>query len=340
VTSGTLPPGLTLTASGSLTGTPTTIGSFPFTVTVIDSAPAPEMNSAPFTITITTPPPPTINPMMPATGIVGTAFPTATFTASNGYLPLVWSESGALPAGLTFSAGGVLSGTAQQDGKFPITVNVTDALSRSAPELPVTVRVSLARPAAAFATTGSVTIPRSGHSATLLTNGEVLIAGGPDATAELYNPTNQTFTATGSMTIVRSGHTATLLADKALSKYGDVLVAAGGSQSAELYDPTSGTFAATGSMVDQHDEPTATLLQNGNVLIAGGGTTGAELYNPATGTFTATGSMTLSRTGHTATLLANKTARTMALCWLPAAPTSLRRSSILRPVPSPWLGTC
>jgi Putative Ig domain len=306
VTAGALPPGLTLATNGLLSGTPTTIGSYPFTVTVTDSAPTPSMNSASFTIQITTPPPPTIDNTPPPTATVGVAYPAFQFTATNGYLPLVWTETGALPAGLSLSAGGVLSGTPQTDGEFPITLNVTDALNRSAPAVPFTVRVSLARPAAGFTqTVGGMMIARSGHSATLLLTGKVLIAGGPDATAELYDPASETFTATGSMTIARSAHTATLLGDKALPNYGDVLIAAGGSQTAELYNPASGKFTATGSMLASHDQPTATLLQTGRVLIAGGGTASAELYNPASGIFAATGSMLVSLTGHTATLLTN-----------------------------------
>ena len=311
VTAGALPPGLLLATSGSLGGVPTTIGSFPFTVTVTDSASTPEMNSAPFTIAITAPPPPTINAAAPPTGTVGTTYPAFTFTASNGYLPLVWSENGALPAGLGVSAGGVLSGTPGEAGQFPITLNVTDSLSRSAPAAPVTVRVSMARTAAGFTpTTGSMTGARSAHTATLLQSGHVLIAGGSDASgplasAELYDPTNQIFAATSSMTVARSGHTATLLADAALPNSGKVLVAGGGSQTAELFDPTAGTFTATGNMVAAHTGQTATLLQNGQVLIAGGETASAELYNPATGTFTVTGSMTVSRSAHTATLLLN-----------------------------------
>ncbi len=308
VTAGALPPGLSLATNGQLTGTPTTIGSFPpFTVTVTDSAPTPKMNSAPFQITINAPPPPTVNNTPPPTGTVGTAYAAFQFTAMNGYLPLVWSETGALPAGLSLSPAGVLSGTPQADGQFPILLTVTDSLKRSAPAAPLTVRVSLARPAAAFTqTAGSMTIARTGHSATLLLNGQVLIAGGPNATAELYDSTSETFTATGSMTVARSGHTATLLGDKALPNYGDVLVAAGGSQTAELYDPATGKFAeTTGGLLVAHNGPTATLLQNGQVLIAGGGTASAELFNPATGTFTATGSLLLSLSGHTATLLLN-----------------------------------
>jgi len=311
VTMGTLPPGLTLASSGALTGTPTTIGTFPFTVTVTDSAPTPKKNSVPFSITINAPPPPTINATALPTGTVGVAYPTVQFTASNGYLPLVWSETGALPTALSLSAGGLLSGTPSEDGQFPIKLYVKDSLNRTSPAAPFTVRVSLARAAAGFTQTkGMMNSARFGHTATLLPNGQVLIAGGTGdsaqlASAELYDPTSQLFTATGSMTMARSGHTATLLADKALPNYGNVLVAAGGSQTAELYDPTSGMFTATGSMAVTHDEPTATLLKNGQVLIAGGGTASAELYNPGTGIFTTTGNMTIARSEHSATLLPN-----------------------------------
>jgi hypothetical protein len=172
-----------------------------------------------------------------------------------------------------------------------------------------------------FVLTGSMTTAREGHTATLLNNGMVLVAGGSSsgvgltsslASAELYDPTMGTFTATGSMTNARRNPTATLLTD------GNVLVAGGvgsgggltgGVIGAELYDPTTGTFTVTGSMTNARQNPTATLLTNGNVLVAGGGDApalaSAELYNPIIGTFTFTGSMTNARTDHTATLLTN-----------------------------------
>lgn len=168
-----------------------------------------------------------------------------------------------------------------------------------------------------FITTGSMNTARSNHTATLLNNGKVLVAGGANsgnnglASAELFDPTTETFTPTGSMNTARSGHTATLLNN------GMVLIAGGDGNlgSAELYDPTTGTFAPTGSMNIGREGHTATLLNSGMVLIAGGlnsptppfGVLAAELYDPVKGTFALTGSMSGPHSYHTATLLNNGT---------------------------------
>ena len=305
VTQGTLPPGLTLGADGSLTGTPQVASQTPFefSVTLTDSStPTPATSSADYAITISEPPPPTINNTPPPTAMVGSpySFP---FTASDGLAPLVWAPPTAAIAGLVVSSDGILSGTPSTVGIFPIALTVTDALSQSSPAAIFTVRIATARPAAAFVQTGNMIFARAAHTATLLLDGRVLIAGGGVAAAELYDPTNHTFTATGSMTLAQDARSATLLANSTLSNYGKVLMAGGGEVIAELFDPATGTFAATGSMHAPHLGQTATLLSNGQVLIAGGETAKAELFNPSTGAFTATGNMTVSRSGHTATLL-------------------------------------
>jgi hypothetical protein len=317
VTAGNLPPGLTLGNDGSLSGTPTSVGTFTFTVMVTDSAPTPVSQSLPFTISVSLPPPPTIvDGQETPTGTVGVAYTPYPFTASDGVPPLLWSETPALTMGLTLSAQGVLSGTPTAAGQFPVTVNVTDAVNRSAPRYPIIVRVSLARPPASFMDTGSMTIARTAHAATLLLSGKVLVTGGgngaADPTAELYDPASGTFSPTqGKMTEARSGHTATLLklSNPAATNYGKVLIVGSVDASAELYDPASSTFAATGSMHHARTSPTATLLNTDKVLIVGGNTTSgdltAELYDPATGTFADTGSTTILRTEHTATLLAD-----------------------------------
>jgi len=163
--------------------------------------------------------------------------------------------------------------------------------------------------------TGSMATPRAGHTATLLANGKVLIAGGGTAAAELYDPAKGTWSSTGSMSAIRTDATATLLAN------GDVLVAGGcctgqhALSSAELYDPTTNSWSPTGSMTIGRWGQSATLLSDGDVLLAGGlacasqcGSASffttlrsAELYDPTTGTFTRTGSMRTSRQLQTAT---------------------------------------
>ena len=156
--------------------------------------------------------------------------------------------------------------------------------------------------------TGSLKYDRYSHTATLLQDGRVLVAGGEDnlgsgGTVEIYDPATGKWTQTGSLKYDRSAHTATLLPN------GKVLVAGGdwvgnhGRATAEIYDPATGKWTQTGSMAYKHDDHTATLLQDGRVLVAGGGSGGAEIYDPATGTWTQTGSMAYSRGSNTATLL-------------------------------------
>ncbi len=161
----------------------------------------------------------------------------------------------------------------------------------------------------------NMTTSRAVHTATLLANGKVLIAGGFDehgnylSSAEIYDPQTRSFTTTGSMSVARCCHTATLLPD------GKVLIAGGFNgnylDGAELYNPATGLFDPTGPMIMARHGQVAVLLGDGNVLLAGGVGTGytflatAELYHPASGSFTAAGSMTTPRESHTATLLEN-----------------------------------
>jgi hypothetical protein len=169
-----------------------------------------------------------------------------------------------------------------------------------------------------FATTGPMSTPRESHTATLLSDGRVLIVGGEDsvdhavATAELYDPSSGTFSPTGSMTVPRAWQTATLLPD------GRVLIVGGDAgtwsydgpfySSAEIYNPKTGTFKPTGPMATPRGWQTATLLADGRVLVVGGENkrtdlTTAEIYNPKTGRFSPTGSTAQARVYHAAVRL-------------------------------------
>jgi N-acetylneuraminic acid mutarotase len=166
--------------------------------------------------------------------------------------------------------------------------------------------------------TGPLKTAREYHTATLLPDGKVLVAGGIGnsgfaVNAELYDPTAGTWKNTGALNIARENHTATLLPN------GKVLVAGGDGNtypytlsSTELFDPATGTWTSTGSMNTAREYPTATLLPNGKVLVAGGdGTTSpyrlssTELYDPSSGTWTTIGSLNIARDVFTATLLTN-----------------------------------
>jgi hypothetical protein len=173
-----------------------------------------------------------------------------------------------------------------------------------------------------WSATGNLNGIRSGHTATLLQNGKVLVAGGFSAgtlgSAELYDQAAGTWSPTGSLKVARYWHTATLLQD------GRVLVAGGSNDGdldytlsdAELYDPVTGTWSTTGNLNRSVVLHTATLLQTGKVLVVGGymprfhqgfsqpiSLSSAELYDPAAGTWSNTGNLNASRDSHTATLL-------------------------------------
>ena len=126
VSSGSLPPGLTLSTSGVISGTPTTTGSYAFTVTLIDST----QNSASKVMSIVIGSTITITPTSLPNATVGVAY-SQTFQATGGTGALTWSATG-LPSTLTMSTFGVLSGTPTAAATIPFTVTVTDSTGATA----------------------------------------------------------------------------------------------------------------------------------------------------------------------------------------------------------------
>ena len=230
-----------------------------------------------------------------------TAIPSSAGFQDADHLMATLTPTGPLGAGtdytLTINQG--VQDFAGQGLPAPVTVQFTTAGAKPIDTLPH------ATGPGSFAATGQMSTKRGQHTATLLANGKVLIAGGVQstaqdatgvtlATAELYDPATGLFSATGSMAARRRMPSATLLLD------GRVLIAGGfdGSSalsSTELYDPTTGTFRSAGNMITARGDHDGILLDNGTVLFVGGwgGSSSsvppAEIYDPTTDTFTPTG---------------------------------------------------
>jgi hypothetical protein len=165
---------------------------------------------------------------------------------------------------------------------------------------------------------GAMTVRRQQHTAALMFNGNVLIAGGFDdhylKSMEIYNPTDGTYTATTNtdgktlnLTAARSG------AGSVVLRGGNVLIIGGFNgdylSSAELYSPSSKAVTFTGNMISTRVHPVMVQLNDGAVMVAGGFNgsflSSVEAYIPPTSTFSSLANMNVAREGHTATLLSD-----------------------------------
>lgn len=153
-----------------------------------------------------------------------------------------------------------------------------------------------------WSATGSMAYVRAGHIAALLPNGQVLVAGSASAvgdTAELYDPTTETWATAAPMNV---GHSYAIVAPLDAGK---VLVASG--NSADVYDPVLGEWTSTGPLVKFRIQPTGSPLPDGRVLITGGdgpdGANTTEIYDPVTNTWSAGPSMNVARRLHVAAVL-------------------------------------
>lgn len=161
--------------------------------------------------------------------------------------------------------------------------------------------------------------PRAAHTATLLHDGRVLLAGGCHATgcdegildnALLFDPKSQSFSDAGKLSGPRASHRAIRLRNGAVLLIGG-WTPDGASDLVEMYDPATGGFSRQGRLLHARDGFSATALRDGNILIVGGYSgamqrlSSAELYDPRTATSHDLGKLSTPRMAHTATLLAD-----------------------------------
>ncbi len=349
VSSGALPPGLALASSGAqsstLSGTPTTAGTFTFTITATDSFVPAATASQSYSVIIAPAviPPANVTFITPLQNsiegqvLTGSPVQVRVTDATNTPLPNASVSIGlnGTPPCAAATLGGTLTQTTDATGTATfanLTINRGQfgfALAAAAGNV---IGISNAFNVEGFCATASPSSARLAATATLLQNGKVLLTGGINAggttpvvtTAELYDPIAGTFSPTGNMKAARVYHTATLLDD------GTVLITGGTSStsgqgtgflpgaalsSAEIYNPLTGQFALlSATMNSVRASHVAALLQDGTVLLAGGSIGGAtptdlnsaEIYHPLTQTFTASAtSMTAARVDLTGTLLTN-----------------------------------
>ncbi len=314
---GSLPQGLAVDGTtGILSGTPTTqAGQQSYTITASNTG-----GSTSATLILTVIPQAPYFIVQPASQYVGSGISTSfgVSVGGGGLLSFEWYKNGAAISGTNSNVytTPVLSSADNGDQFYVV---VSDNYTRSVASNVATITIKGV--SGTFVNTGTPNLARDCHTATLLQNGKVLIAGGRSgnntlSSAELYDPATGNFTFTGSLQTARCDHTATLLPN------GTVLIAGGcyvGNglptlASAEIYDPGAGSFSSTGPLLTRRYGHSATLPADGKVLVAGGvgsndgysffTLASAELYDPVAATFSATGSLNTARSAP-ATLLNN-----------------------------------
>ena len=243
--SGTLPPGLTISASGVISGTPTVLGTTTFKVQVTDSqTPTAAVDVASKSVTVNSPLAITTSSL--TGGSVNVPY-TASLAASGGVPPYTWSiTSGSLPTGLTLSSSGFISGTPTTQGTSTFTVQVSDSQATPAT---ATATLSLAINGPTFRLNGNYVFSFSGYS-----QGSPVLQAGSFTSDGLGNITNglmDSNSATGVLT--KLPFTGTYSLDSTNTGPMTLVIPALGTFSYQLAVPASGTirFIQNGSAGDQ-----------------------------------------------------------------------------------------
>jgi N-acetylneuraminic acid mutarotase len=225
----------------------------------------------------------------------------------------VWTQTASLNAARSMPSATVLNnGMVLVAGGLPLNGNqVVQAL----------ISAELFNPSTnQFTLTGSMNIGRAGHSATLLPNNSVLVAGGESQNSsptylnsgEVYNPATGNWTAAANtMAIARFGHSANLLNDGQVLIAGTIVQSCGAvpCTTTELYDPASNSFSASGALNTARYNHSAVRLLDGRVMVAGGigsgnsALTSSETYDAKTGTWTTRASLSVARANQAAVVV-------------------------------------
>jgi hypothetical protein len=264
-------------------------------VTVNNAAPGGgASNAVNFTITDGTNPTPTITTISPNSAAAGGAAFTLTINGTNFVAASMVNFGGTAPTttfvNSTQLTAAIPATAIASAGTLAVTVTNPAPGGGTSNSLTFTTTIG----ASNFTPVGDLATARAEHTATLLPNGKVLVAGGFGeqfnqlASAELYDPSTGRFAPTGNMTTSRARHTATLLANGKVLIVGGVIDTQLGTYlaSAEIYDPATETFTGTGNMVSSGGVR-STRLPDGRVFVAEDGNA-AEIYDPASGTFVLT----------------------------------------------------
>src|SRR5665213_3712373 len=208
----------------------------------------------------------------------------------------VWSAAAAMPSGdAVFGA----SAVTLQNGSILVVGGDTGTLTAPVPSALVSIYTPTT---GAWTAMNTMATARAFLSATLLGNGNVLVAGGQTVvsstatvatTAEVYSPTQNTWSAAGALVTPRSNARSALLPSGQVLLVGGQNAAGTAISNAELYTPATNSWSATGSLATARTNAVVTALPTGQVIAAGGSDGGSntwattEFYSPAVGTWAA-----------------------------------------------------
>ncbi|WP_165929256.1 putative Ig domain-containing protein [Shimia isoporae] len=291
-TSGTLPSGVSLSSAGVLSGTPTETGSFQFAVSVLDGEGNTGARS--YTLVVQAVSNLTISPTTLPDGTYETSY-SQTLTASGGSGTYIFGQSGgALPTGMTFSSGGVLSGTPRQTGAFSFDVRVVDSEGNSGTQTmnltvdPVSGLIDVSPPVLPQATFGvAYAVPffsNNGQAPYIMTQSGTLPAG-MAFTARAATPTGDLTgipTETGSFPITvnvvdAQGNTGTENYVLVVSSIDDLVLSPDQLATAEYGSTYSQTVTASGGVGPYTFSLSSGVLPIGLALATDGSITGTPI---------------------------------------------------------------